>query len=461
MLILSLFFLCILISPLHLSGQSKKSVVKSYDSIATQIIRTALGSGKSYELLKELATGVGHRYTGSPAAAQAVKWAKLTMEKLGFDSVWLEPVMVPRWIRKPAQEAYILESKMRPRIPLSVIALGGSIGTDESGVTAAVIEVESFQDLRQMGKIPQRKIVFFNRPMDPSLFSTFDAYRQTVDQRTMGAIEAAKAGGVAVLVRSLTTRIDDHPHTGVMNYLDTIPKLPAAAISTKDAEMLSKLLREEREVKVHLKLSAETLPPVESANVIGELRGTEKPNEVIVVSGHLDSWDVGQGAHDDGAGCVHAIEALRLLKELGLRPRRTIRAVLFMDEEAGLSGAKAYAERDLAAEKHIAAIESDAGGFSPRGFAVGDSVAYNRIFTWMPLFRSIWADRIIVGSSEADIAPLARKGVPPIGLIVDNQRYFDYHHSDNDVIENVNERELALGTACLAIMAYVLAQEGL
>lgn len=435
--------------------------LQPYDSIAVRIFRKALADNRAYEMLYELTTNIGHRLSGSPQAAQAVEWSKNMMERLGFDRVWLEPVMVPRWVRGNVEEASVLASGARKAIPLKVTALGGSIGTPPKGITAEVVEVTSFEELRVLGEKAQGKIVFFNRPMDRTLFNTFEAYGRAVNQRGRGAIEAARAGGVAALVRSMTTRIDDFPHTGGMGYVDTIPKVPAAAMSTKDAELLSKLLATEKRVTVNLKLSAQTLPDVESANVIGELRGTEKPEEVIVIGGHLDSWDKGQGAHDDGAGCVQSIEALRLLKELGLRPKRTIRAVMFMNEENGLRGGLAYAAQERPGEKHIAAMESDAGGFAPRGFGVGDSTAHAKLVKWAPLFAPIGADRITLGGGGADIGPLARKGVPPIGLTVDSHRYFDYHHSDLDTIEAVNERELALGAAMMAILAYVIAQEGL
>jgi Zn-dependent M28 family amino/carboxypeptidase len=435
--------------------------LQPYDSLALRIFRKALADNRAYEMLHELTTTIGHRLSGSPQAARAVAWSKKTMERLAFDRVWLEPVMVPRWIRGNVEEATVLARGSRNAIPLNITALGGTLGTSNEGITAEVVEVRSFDELRALGKRAHGTIVFFNRPMDRSLFNTFEAYSRAVDQRGRGAVEAARAGGVAALVRSMTTRLDDVPHTGGMNYIDTIPKVPAAAISTKDAERLSKLLAEEKSVTVNLKLSAQTLPDVESANVIGELRGIEKPEEVVVIGGHLDSWDKGQGAHDDGAGCVQAIEALRLLNELGLKPKRTIRAVLFMNEENGLRGGLAYAATDRPGERHLAAIESDAGGFSPRGFGVGDSAAHAQLVKWAPLFTSIGADRITRGGGGADIGPLARQGVPPIGLMVDSHRYFDYHHSDNDTIDAVNERELALGAAAMALLAYLIAQEGL
>jgi hypothetical protein len=259
----------------------------------------------------------------------------------------------------------------------------------------------------------------------------------------------------------MTTRVDDFPHTGGMGYVDTVKKIPGVALSTRQSEYLSKLLAAGTRLRIQMKLSAQTLPDVESANVVGELRGTEKPEEVIVVGGHLDSWDIGQGAHDDGAGCVQSIEVLRILKKLGLKPKRTIRAVMFMNEENGSRGGIGYAAKDRPGEKHIAAIESDEGGFMPRGFGIADSAAFRKIAPWAPLFASFGADLIRHGGGGADISPMGPKGVPLMSLIVDTPRYFDSHHSSNDNLGAVNERELALGAAAMAIFSYVMAQEGL
>jgi Zn-dependent M28 family amino/carboxypeptidase len=368
--------------------------------------------------------------------------------------------MVPRWVRGPVEEGtLLLPSGQKEK--LNITTLGGSIGTPPEGITAEVVEVKSFDELKALGAKAKGKIIFFNRPMDRTLMQTFAAYGGAVDQRGGGAIMAARAGGVAALVRSMTTRIDDSPHTGGMGYADSTTKVPGVAVSTRGAEYLSKLLAQGTRIRIQLKLSAQTLPEVESANVVGELRGTEKPGEVIVMGGHLDSWDIGFGAHDDGAGCIQSIEALRILKKLGLHPKRTIRAVMFMNEENGLRGGIGYAAKDRPGEKHIAAIESDEGGFNPRGFAVGDTTAYTKIAPWAPLFKSFDADRITLGGGAADISPLAQKGVPLIALAVDTHRYFDVHHSENDNLGAINERELALGAAAMAILTYVMAQEGL
>jgi carboxypeptidase Q len=439
---------------------AQSSVVQRYDNDAQKIVKEALGSNMSMENLTDLCTKVGHRISGSPQAAQAVKWAKKKMEEYGFDNVHLEPVMVPHWVRGPVEEAYLLFPSGKKE-KLSITTLGGSVCTPSEGITAEVIEVKSFVELQRLGDKAKGKIVFFNRPMDRKQISTFAAYGGAVDQRGGGAIMAARAGGVAALVRSMTTRIDDFPHTGGMGYVDTVKKIPGIAISTLQAERISKLLARGERLKIHFKLSAQTLPDVESFNVVGELTGTEEPKEVIVIGGHLDTWDIGQGAHDDGAGCVQSIEVLRILKKLGLKPKRTIRAVMFMNEENGLRGGIAYAAKERPGEKHLAAIESDEGGFRPRGFGIADSAAFKKVAPWAPLFTFFDADLIRYGGGGADISPMGPKGIPLMSMIVDTYRYFDSHHSANDNLGAVNERELALGAAAMAIFSYVMAQEGM
>jgi carboxypeptidase Q len=382
------------------------------------------------------------------------------MEEFGLEEVHLEPCMVPHWVRGNLEEAAIISGNGK-RIPVTIAALGGSVATPSNGITAGVVEVHSFEDLHKLGTKAKGKIVFFNRPFDETKYNTFEAYGGAVDQRWAGAMEASKAEGVLALVRSVTPHLDNIPHTGVMGYVDSVQKVPGVAISTYGADQLSELLRKDNWLQVYVNVSCQTLPDVESANVVGELRGTEFPNEVVVVGGHLDSWDKGQGAHDDGAGVAQSMEALRLLKQLGLKPKRTIRVVAFMNEENGGRGGEAYAAKDRPGETHIAAIESDMGGFMPRGFGVStDSVRFEKIARWAHLFSPIWADRIVRGGGGTDISFLEKKNVPQIALIPDMQRYFNYHHSDNDTIDKVDERELELGAACLAILTYVLAQEG-
>lgn len=449
--------LLISFASLHAQNPAKE---KNYQQAAEHITKAALRTDHAYQLLREV-TALGPRLSGSPQAAAAVELTRQMMERLQFANVRLQPIMVPHWVRGAVEEAAIINSPSQGNVALSVCALGGSIATPESGLAAKVVEVKSFEELKALGKKAAGKIIFFNRRFDPAEYETFAGYGGAVNQRGAGAIEAAKAGGVAALVRSMTPDIDDFPHTGGMRYDDDVPKVPAAAISTLDAELLSKVMAHDKNVTVRLRLSCEALPDAPSANVLGELRGSEKPEEVIVIGGHLDSWDKGTGAHDDGAGCVQSIEAVRLLKALELKPKRTIRAVMFMNEENGLRGGIEYArEAREKKEKHIAAIESDRGGFAPRGFSVeADSATWLKIAAWREIFAGIGAERIVRGGSGADISVLVRDGVPGLGLVPESQRYFDYHHSDNDTLDKVNPRELQLGAAAMAMMAYLISEE--
>ncbi len=453
------FVMAIVVLPATLQAQNTANE-KFYQHTADKIIQAALRTDHAYQLLREV-TALGPRLSGSPQAAAAVELTRQMMERLQFANVRLQPLMVPNWVRGPIEEAAILNSPSHGYVALTICALGGSIATPEMGLVAEVIEVKSFEELRALGKKAASKIIFFNRPFDPAQFETFAGYGGAVNQRGSGAIEAAKVGGMAALVRSMTPGLDDFPHTGGMRYAEDVAKIPAAAISTLDAELLSKIIAHDKSVNLRLKLTCQTLPDAPSANVLGEILGSEKPDEVIVLGGHLDSWDKGTGAHDDGAGCVQSIEAVRLLKTLDLKPKRTIRAVMFMNEENGLRGGIEYArearEKNV---KHVAAIESDRGGFAPRGFSVeGDSLAWQKIISWRSIFESMGAERITRGGSGADISVLVRDGVPGLGLVPESQRYFDYHHSDNDTIDKVNPRELQLGAAAMAIMAYLISEE--
>jgi len=436
--------------------------LRSYQDILQRMMKAGMESYAAHHMLTELCTTIGPRLSGSANAEKGVQWAKRKMEELGFDRVWLEPVMVPHWVRGPVEEASIVASTSGKNIPLTVCALGGSIATPREGITAEVVEVRSFEELRALGDKSKGKIVFFNRPMERERFSTGEAYGRAVNQRGQGAMEAAKVGGVAALIRSMTTRLDDVPHTGMMVYSDTIPKVPTAAVSTVGADLLSEMLKKNPDLRLRLRLSCETLPDVESANVIGEIVGSERPDEVIVVGGHFDSWDKGQGAHDDGAGVMQSVEVLRLMKAIGLQPKRTIRAVLFMNEENGARGGRVYATKERPGVTHIAAIESDAGGFTPLGFGVtADSETFSSIARWSPVLDAIDAGRITRGGGGVDVGPLREQGAITIGLRVTGQRYFDYHHSDSDTIDKVNERELELGAIAMAMLSYILSEENI
>ena len=438
-------------------------VDSSYMEVSKKMLAHGLQTCEAYDMLEELTSIAGSRLSGAPSSLVAIDLTRQMMERRGFQRVHLEPVMVPHWVRGPIEEATIVKTSSRLAIPLTICALGGSVATPADGIEAEVVEVRSFDELKELGKRAQGKIVFFDRPFDRTKFETFEAYSGAVDQRSTGAIETAKVGGVATLVRSMTLALDDVPHTGAMNYADTVKHIPAAAVSTLDANILSDLLKRENNVRVRMQLTCQTLPDAPSANVAGELTGTEKPNEIIVVGGHLDSWDKGTGAHDDGAGCMQAIEALNILKKLGIKPKRTVRAVMFINEENGQRGAKAYpVAPQREGEVHIAAIESDRGGFAPLGFSVqGDSTLLPKVLRWKPLFERLYAGRMVTGGSGTDVAPLVEKGVAGVGLLVENHRYFDYHHSDNDTIDKVNPRELEMGAIVEALLCYLISEEGL
>ncbi len=439
----------------------KQNFIDEHQQVLRRIYDEALVNGKSYPLLRTLSKDIGGRLSGSPEAEKAVNWSAMVMDTLGFDTVYKQSVMVPHWVRGPKEEAAIVLDG-RPK-PVPICALGGSIGTGDGWLEAEVVEVKGLEELEKLGREKlEGKIVFFNRPMDPRHIYTFHAYGGCVDQRWAGAMEAGKYGAVGVIVRSLSLRIDDYPHTGSMAYEDSIQKIPSAAISTRAAEELSSLLKQKNDVKFKFKQSCETLPDVESFNVIGEIKGTEFPDEIILVGGHLDAWDNGEGAHDDGAGVVHAIEALRILKDLGIRPKRTIRAVMFMNEENGLRGAAKYGEvSKLEGWNHIVAIESDRGGFSPRGFHMeAKPFQIAKVQEWRSMLEPYGIYDFRAGGSGADIKPLQGDNTILVGFIPDSQRYFDHHHSPDDVFENVNKRELEMGAASVAALIYLFDQFG-
>lgn len=453
----NIFILIItLLATVNIQAQSDEEVLKD-------IYKEALTKGKSYEMLEFLSKEIGHRLSGSPQAAAAVEWSRQVMESFGFDTVFLQPVMVPHWIRGNVEIGKIVKSKIGTK-EVNICALGNSIGTGPGGLKAQVVEVKSFEELSSIGRSNiEGKIVFFNRPMDPSLIETFSAYGGAVNQRGQGALMAAKYGAIGVVVRSMSLSNDDVPHTGAMNYAPDVTKIPAIAISTNDADLLSDLLIEDSNLEFYFETHSQMLPDVLSYNVIGEIRGTIHPDEYLIMGGHLDSWDVGDGSHDDGAGCVQSIEALRLIKVLGLKPRYSMRAVMFMNEENGLRGGVEYAAQAVAKnEKHIAAIESDRGGFAPRGFTIAASGKnFETISGWDTLFTPYKTDDFSRGGGGADIGPLRIQNTTLIGLYPDSQRYFNYHHSANDTFDKVDKRELELGAAAMASMLYLIDKYGL
>lgn len=448
--------LFILSFQLHAQSSDETTIRSIYDE--------ALARGKSYEMLEYLTTKIGSRLSGSPGAAASVEWTRHIMQNYDFDSVWLQPVMVPHWERGQKEVGRVLNSKKMGTVELNVCALGNSVGTGPEGVSASVVEVKNFEDLKRLGeKNLKGKIIFFNRPMDPTKIQTFTAYGGAVDQRGSGASEAAKYGAIGVIVRSMGINPEDYPHTGSLRYAPNIAKIPAIAVSTRHADLLSNLLKADAGLQFYFETHCQTFPDAPSFNVIGEIKGSEYPDEIIAIGGHLDSWDLGQGAHDDGTGCVQSIEVLRIFKAMGYKPRRTIRAVMFMNEENGLRGGTEYAAQALLKkENHIAAMESDRGGFTPRGFSMsGNDATKAKIRGWKSLFEPYGLTDFNQDGGGADISPLAPQGTTLIGFLPDSQRYFSYHHTPEDTFDKVDKRELELGAASMTAMIYLIDQHGL
>lgn len=434
------------------------------EAVLKSIYSTSLTNGMSYHWLDYLANKIGGRLSGSKNAELAVNYTKAELEKLGLDKVWLQPVMVPKWERGEKEKAFFEVNGFTKEV--NICALGGSIATPKDGLSAQVIEVQGLDELATLGKENiEGKIVFFNRPMQADLISTFNAYGGCVDQRYAGAMEAGKYGAVGVIVRSMNLRQDNYPHTGSMSYgdLPVEQRIPSAAISTNDANELSDTLKKNKMLTFYFKQSCKQFDDVLSYNVIGEITGSEFPNEYIIVGGHLDSWDLGDGAHDDGAGVVQSMDVLRLLKASGIKPKRSIRVVLFMNEENGLRGATEYARvAKENNENHIFALESDAGGFTPRGFSfAANDTNFNQVLSWKALFKPYLIHYFEKGGSGADVGPLKSETNVLAGLRPDSQRYFDHHHASNDTFEHVNKRELELGAATMTALVYLFDKYGI
>ena len=423
--------------------------IDEYRERAARIIGAALTSDRAYRRLAWLTDRIGHRLSGSEALERAVAWAVDEMKRDRLDNVRAEKVMVPHWVR--GEESLELLTPEGRSLPM--LGLGNSEGTPPGGVTAEAVVVRSFDELEALGERARGKVVVYNVP--------FTNYGQTVAYRGAGASRAAKLGAVAALVRSVTPVSLQTPHTGSLRYLDGMPKIPAAAVTVEGAELLQRMYDRGERPTVRLKMQARFLPDAESANVVAELKGRERPDEIIVVGGHLDSWDVGQGAHDDGGGCVVSWEAARLLKELNLRPRRTIRVVLFTNEENGLRGGNGYRDAHKAeVANHVLAIESDIGVFRPTGFGLSERATPQARADFQEiakLLAGIRADRIDPDGEGADIGPIVREGVTGASLNVDASRYFDIHHTHADTLDKVNPQELAACVAAMAVMAYVVA----
>jgi hypothetical protein len=429
--------------------------------IIKNIFNEALSSDVAYENLRYLCKNFPGRLCASPQAAGAVEFTKQIMEKMALDRVYLQELMVKNWKWGEKERATITSSNYGSR-SLSVCALGGSIGTGKAGLTGKLVEVKNFKELRKHGlKNISGKIVFFNQALDPRFINTFSAYGKASFQRTSGAVEAARLGAIGVVVRSLTLALDDYPHTGILRYDPETRKIPAVAVSTRGADLISTWLQKDPRLTFYFRTTCQWYPEVKSYNVIGEIKGSTFPDKIISVGGHLDCWFNSEGAHDDGGGCMQAIEVLRLFKKLGIKPRHTLRAVMFMDEEVGQRGGQAYAEVAFKnKENHIVAMESDRGVLVPRAIGIipaGESfeeyLNFQKFFDPydIKLFKS-------GGRGGVDIGPLKDwyPDITLITLIPDSQRYFDYHHSANDTFDKVNRREMQMGSAALAALVYLI-----
>jgi carboxypeptidase Q len=453
---LKLFTLLLTIVPLI--GFARQDDSLKIRAIASEILL----HGQAYENLRILTKQVGARLTGSPQTYKAEAWGQKALQQAGADRVISQSCLVPHWVRGGKDEAYITAAGKKNQ-PLDILALGNTVGTGPKGIQAPVVLVNSFEELEQKKANLKGKIVFYNYKFNDTYVRTFEAYRDAVGYRGLGPIQAARYGAVAVLIRSMSHAADNHPHTGSTRYNDSFPKIPAAAMGLQDADRLAALLEKEP-VNVFLKTNGKMLPDTVAHNIIGEITGSEFPDEIITVGGHLDSWDPAEGAHDDGSGCVQSIEVLRAFKALGYKPKRTIRVVLFANEENGLRGGTRYAEEARTKkEKHIFALESDAGGFTPRGFGFTMSPEQlKKVQGWLPLLKPYGISELEHGGGGSDIGPLYRElGTPLAGLQPDSQRYFDIHHARSDVFEAVNKRELELGAVSMAALIYLVDKYGL
>lgn len=434
------------------------SFVEPYRDAATKILAAARADRGAYDKLAYLTDRIGHRLSGSKALDNAIAWAVSTMKAEGHDAR-TEPVMVPHWVRG-AESAAVVTPVARP---LHIIGLGGSVATPKGGLTAPLIVIRSFDELESRSAEVKGKLVLFDVPMPAWTEEKGSGYGQVARYRTRGASMAAKHGAAAMLVRSLTAHSLRTPHTGAMSYDEAQPKVPAAAVTVEDSQFLARLAAQ-GPVTVRLSLDSKQLPDARSANVIGELRGRDKPDEIVLIGAHIDSWDVGTGANDDGAGCVIMMQALTTLRRLNLIPRRTIRVVLFTNEENGLRGARAYADEHAAEHpKTVFAVESDSGSFAPRGFGIETkpevtSRVVAKVSEIASLLAPIRATRVVASHGGADIGPLVPKGVPTAGLDVDGRTYFDTHHTEADTLDKVDPATLADSVAAIAVLAYVIGE---
>ena len=455
------FFLLLLMSSNAISQQEPAK--SDAEIMIREIYSKALTSGHAYEDLRFLCKEIGARITGSTEAQMAIEWGQEKMNTYGLE-VTLQEIQVPHWERG-TKEVFYYKTSNGTHLKLKGLALGGSIGT-EGTLRGNLIEFSSLDALKAAAtELVKGKIVFINQPMDAKQIQTFKAYGGCYPLRGNSASIAAEKGAIGAVIRSLGLASDPHPHTGSMYYKDSIDKIPAAAICTADANKIHEFFKNNpnETMELVMEMDCRSFPDARSYNVLGEIKGTKYSDEIITVGGHLDSWDTGEGAHDDGAGIVHCLEAFRILKEMGYQPQHTLRLVFFMNEENGNKGGKTYAKWVKEnKEKHFAAIESDRGGFAPRGFTCDGTEAQ---VEWLSSLAGIFKDYDLhvfeKGYGGVDIGPLKKSypGIPLFGFVPDSQRYFDMHHSPNDVFENVNKRELELGAAAIASFIYLLDQK--
>ncbi len=449
--------LILLVCPLFTIAQNGDSTF--IKKIADEI----LINGKAYDLLKQLTKQIGARLAGSPQATKAEEWGYKNLQNLGADTVYFQPCEVPHWVRgKGDAVAIVSMNNKKVNKKLDAVALGNSNGTEQP-VIANVLVVENFEELEIRKDEVKGKIVYFNAGFNPTNIRPFKSYSETGIYRRLGASRAAKYGAVAIMIRSLTEATDNHPHTGTMTYNDSFPKIPAVALGRQDADFIASEGKKST-LKIVLHTHGKMMGTAVGRNVIAELKGSSNSQQYITVGGHLDSWDNGEGAHDDGAGIVHTMEVLRVFKALGYQPKHTIRFVLFANEENGLKGALQYAEvAKQKNEQHIFALESDAGGFTPRGFGFNmNADKLIAIQPWLKLLKPYGTEELVAGGGGADIGPLNRNFKTPIaGLQPDAQRYFDVHHARSDVFEAVNKRELLLGAINMAALIFLVDQSSI
>lgn len=447
----------LLLSSMSLQGLAQTDVEDTYGDLADQILSEALTYKVGYNWMREFCD-IGARYPGSGNLEKAIEWTRRKMESLELDTVWEQKVMIPHWKRGKAG-LRVINSIHHNGDELTIAALGRSLPTDGI-ISGEVVEVTSFDELDSLAEQVKDKIVFYNVLFDHAKPFTFDAYGKSVQYRVFGASRAAQYGAIAVLVRTITSKPDDEPHHGTLYYEEDKPKIPGATITVKDAENLHAMLTKEPDIILEMYLDCETLPDMESSNVIGEIKGSKYPDEIIVIGGHIDSWDAGDGAHDDAAGCLQTIEVMQLMKKLDIKPSRTIRCVMFVNEEAGISGGKVYgAYADSVNEKHVVALESDAGAFTPRGFFVKtDSTTLLQMQEWLPVLRKASIEWIEDGHTGVDMRFINNLTVSA-SYMPDCQRYFDYHHSANDVFSAIHPREFEMSTAAIAIYTLLLSEE--